>query len=124
MLICISLSFLDLSENMLPQFLSYGATIFALLVFGGQLLTEPPLATPEPPPLPAVGSDVSVIVGIAVFNFAYQCARNNSNQSSDPRLGIKKDPTWKRFNWDINRNRNPWPGLKMIPRGKQFIRIS
>lgn len=34
------------------------------------------------------------------------------NHSSEPRLGIKKYFPPKRFNRDLNRNRESWPGLK------------
>lgn len=71
MAMCTSLSFFDLSDNMIPQYLSYGATVFAMIVFGWQLLLQPPLSDESPPALPAVGDDASMIVGVAVFNFAY-----------------------------------------------------
>eukprot|EP01065_Artemidia_motanka_P001155 TRINITY_DN10544_c0_g1_i2.p1 TRINITY_DN10544_c0_g1~~TRINITY_DN10544_c0_g1_i2.p1 ORF type:complete len:566 (+),score=94.76 TRINITY_DN10544_c0_g1_i2:85-1782(+) len=88
MAVCVTLGFFDLSQNMLPQYLSSAATAFSLCVFTWQLLLCPPLDTAAPP-LPTVGPDASSIVGVSVFNFAYIIAVPSLQAESSPKADFK-----------------------------------
>eukprot|EP00756_Hemistasia_phaeocysticola_P057174 Hpha_TRINITY_DN33803_c0_g1::TRINITY_DN33803_c0_g1_i1::g.27329::m.27329 len=88
MVVCVTLGFFDLSANMLPQYLSSAASLFAFSVFAWQLLLQPPLEH-EVPALPLVGPDTSPVVGVAVFNFAYIIAVPSLQMEAAPKANFK-----------------------------------
>lgn len=81
---CLWLSSLDMSSNMIPQFVSAGLLVFAATTFFWHFAsrTYDPLV---PGRLPAIGHDMSGVLGVVIFNYAFvtavPCVLNSADSS-------------------------------------------
>eukprot|EP00656_Telonema_subtile_P058231 TRINITY_DN9803_c0_g2_i1.p1 TRINITY_DN9803_c0_g2~~TRINITY_DN9803_c0_g2_i1.p1 ORF type:complete len:359 (+),score=63.87 TRINITY_DN9803_c0_g2_i1:666-1742(+) len=86
---CVWLSSLDLSSNMLPQFISAGLLLFAASTFFWHFAsrTYDPLV---PGRLPAIGNNMSGVLGVVIFNYSFITAVPCVLNSADSAVRMKR----------------------------------